>query len=487
VSHSQTAVFRYRVADHMKDPPVVVGPETLAVDAVEQMSRTRASAAAVVDGRQRLVGLLTEQDVVRRIACRRLGETLVESLMTRPVETVAQRQPLYEAVGRMRRLGLRHMPVVDEAGLLSGMLFLHDALAAAQPQLVESIDRLTHEDTLDGLREVKAAQVRLARELFEDNVPAPEIQQLISGINNDIYRRVIRLNLDALEAEGWGPPPVDFAAVVMGSGGRGESFLFPDQDNGFVIADYPDEAHGRIDPWFITLADRMNTQLDQLGFPRCNGGVMAINPVWRKTLSQWEMQIARWIRLRAEVALQLCDVLFDFQSVQGRHDLAESLRGNILDLIRRYPGFLRDMFGVQADHRAALGWFGRLVTERDDPKHKGEINLKYAGTLPLAEAVRLLALRNGVAATGTLARIDALAAMGKLEPNDEDYLEGAFAHITGLQLRQQIADYEAGGPITNFVDPDALTRREVDILKDSFRAINDFRERIRIELTGELF
>ena len=65
------------------------------------------------------------------------------------------------------------------------------------------------------------------------------------------------------------------------------------------------------------------------------------------------------------------------------------------------------MFGVQADHRAGLGWFGRLLTERDDPEHKGQLNLKYAGTLPLAEAVRLVALRNmESAATSTLARLD---------------------------------------------------------------------------------
>jgi signal-transduction protein with cAMP-binding, CBS, and nucleotidyltransferase domain len=145
------------------------------------------------------------------------------------------------------------------------------------------------------------------------------------------------------------------------------------------------------------------------------------------------------------------------------------------------------MFGVQADHRAALGWFGRLLTERTDPAHRGEINLKYAGTLPLAEAIRLLALRRAIPATGTLARIDALADVGELDRNTRDHLRGAFDHITGLQLRQQIADYRAGRPIGNFGDPDALTARERDLLKDGFRAINALRDRLRAELTGDVF
>ena len=469
----------------MQAPPVVVGGELPALEVVARMTEARASAAVILDG-ARVAGILTEQDVTRRIAGRAVEGRPVADLMTRPVATIRADQPLYEAIGFMRRLGLRHMPVVDAEGGLCGMLYLRDAFAAADPGLVEHIDQLTHETTLDGLREVKAAQVRLAADLFADRVPAPEIQSLISHINNDIYRRVVQLDLDAMHGEGWGAPPVAFAAIVMGSGGRGESFLFPDQDNGFILADYPDEEHGRIDPFFIELALRMTTHMDQLGFPLCRGGVMAINPVWRKTASQWRQQVTRWIRRRSEIAMQLCDVLFDFQSVYGEAELAEALRGVILGEIRANPGFLPRMFGVQAEHRAGLGWFNRLLRERDDPAHRGKIDLKYRGTLPLAEAVRLLALREGIAATGTLARIDALGAAGHLGRDEQDHLRGAFDHITGLQLRQQIADYQAGRPVSNYVDPAELTAREIDLLKDGFRAINDFRARIKSELTGEV-
>jgi CBS domain-containing protein len=486
VAHSQTAAFRRLVRDHMQGPPVVAAAPQRALEVVARMTEARASAAVILDAEGRVAGIVTEQDVTRRIAGRSVGAQPIADVMTRPVFTIAADQPLYEAIGFMRRLGLSHMPVVDPAGGLAGMLYLHDALAAAQPRLVEHIDQLTHETTLDGLRAVKAAQVRLAADLFAERVPAPEIQSLISHINNDIYRRVVRLNLEAMQSEGWGPPPVAFDVIVMGSGGRGESFLFPDQDNGFVLADYPDHEHGRIDPYFIELALRMTTQMDHLGFPLCRGGVMAINPVWRKSSRQWRHQVTRWIRTRSEVAMLLCDVLFDFQSVYGHGELAEALRSVILDEAPKHPRFLRDMFGVQADHRAALGWFNRLLTVRGDSEHRGQINLKYAGTLPLAEGVRLLALRYGIAATGTLARLDALGAAGRLSADEQDRLRGAFEHVTGLQLRQQIADYEAGRSVSNFVDPAKLTARELDLLKDGFRAINDFRALVKTELTGEV-
>jgi signal-transduction protein with cAMP-binding, CBS, and nucleotidyltransferase domain len=193
------------------------------------------------------------------------------------------------------------------------------------------------------------------------------------------------------------------------------------------------------------------------------------------------------MRRRTEIALQLCDILFDFQSVSGAPQLADDLRRLIIRLCRANPSFLREMFGVQADHRAGLGWFNRLLTERDNPQHRGEINLKYAGTLPLAEGVRLLALRTGIEATGTLARMDALAAAGQLGRDEHDRLRGAFDHITGLQLRQQIADFQARRPVSNFVAPASLTARETAFLKDGFRAINAFRDRLRADLTGEVF
>ena len=231
----------------------------------------------------------------------------------------------------------------------------------------------------------------------------------------------------------------------MGSGGRGESYLFPDQDNGFILDDYPDAEHTRIDAFFIELAARMTGQLDQLGFPLCRGGVMAINPVWRKSISQWRQQIGLWVRRRSEVAMQLTDVLFDFQNVFGERRLADDLRRAILGLCREESGVPARV--VRRSGRAPRGsrLFRRLLTEREDPAHKGQINLKYAGTLPLAEAVRLLALRAGIAANGTLARIDALGPTGELSRDVQDYLRAAFDHITSLQLRSRSPTSRPGG------------------------------------------
>ena len=66
------------------------------------------------------------------------------------------------------------------------------------------------------------------------------------------------------------------------------------------------------------------------------------------------------------------------------------------------------MYADDAEHGVALGFFRRFITERKDKEHKGKINLKHTGTLPLVESVRLLALREGVEELSTLGRLRVL-------------------------------------------------------------------------------
>jgi len=475
------------VRDFMRVPPVAVADDTHVAELLGRMAAAKATSALVVDGNGRLFGIVTEQDITRRIALRCTGTESVRSVMTSPVETVAADDYLYAAIARMRRFGWRHMPVIEAEGKPVGTIVLDDALAIAAEQTVRQIDRIAHEGNLDGLREIKAAQVDVAADLFADNVPAPEIQALLTDINRDLHRRVVEASVAAMREEGFGDPPVPFAVIVMGSGGRGENYLFPDQDNGFILDDYPDSEHNRIDGYFIELAERMTRDLDIVGLPLCNGYVMATNPLWRKTRSQWREQLQLWGRRRSTIAIQLSDIFFDFVGAYGRADFAHELRRRAVALIGGNPAYLAEMAHEVHEQGVALGCFGRFLTETEKPEHKGEINLKHTGTMPLVGNIRLLALRHGVPATSTLERITALHRAGVLSGDEEDYLSGAYRHISYVLLREQIADFQAGRTVGNYVHPDSLSKREKDILVDSLRAIDALRKRLHAEFTGDVF
>jgi len=405
--------------------------------------------------------------------------------MTTPVVTVERSDYLYHAVAFMRRCGLRHIPVLDDEGVVCGMLSLSEALGFLSEQTMGLIDVLTHEESLDGLKQVKSAQVKLAQALFDDNAPVPEVQALLSDINRDIHRRILRRHLAAMESsKKWGKPPVGFALIILGSGGRGENFLLPDQDNAFILDDYADADHTRIDCFFIELAERMTKDLDAVGLPLCRGYIMATNPLWRKTLTQWREQVRLWMSRRSPNMLRYCDIFFDFAHCFGDAGLSGNLRSFVTALAEDNPGFIKEMYQIQQDHTVALGWFGRLMSEKDAQDREGMINLKYHGTLPLVEGVRLLALRHGVGETSTLARIDALRERQVLDADEQDYLKGAVQQITRLLLRQQIADFRAGNEVTYFIPKTDLSEREQTFLVACLRAVEDLRGRLKSDFSG---
>jgi signal-transduction protein with cAMP-binding, CBS, and nucleotidyltransferase domain len=483
---AQTEIFQRLVRDLMRPPPVRVAPGTSVGEVVNRMTETASSAAVVVDAGSRPRGIVTEQDVVRRIAWRVEPDQAVEAVMTTPVVVVGADDYLFEAVALMRRRKFRHVPVVDGDGAVIGMLGLEAALDFLSSENLALIDQLTHEESIEGLKRVKLAQVELVSALLQKNVPVPEVQALLTEINNDIHRRALRQLEAAMREDGWGEPPSRFSVIIMGSGGRGENFLAPDQDNGFVIADDEDSGQGRRkDAYFLELAERMAGMLDAVGFRRCIGNVMATNPVWRKTLSQWRRQIDTWISRCEPEMLMNCGIFFDFRHGFGDPELSAQLRAHITEVIPKFPQFLRRVFAVESDRgNVALGWLGGLRKESHGDERRGVVNLKLRGTLPLVEGARLLALEAGIPSTSTLARLAALRDLGALNAADHDDLADAFRHLTHLLLRQQIEDFRAGREVGNYVPEERLSRREKKYLLASFRAIENLRATLRMEFSS---
>ena len=305
-------------------------------------------------------------------------------------------------------------------------------------------------------------------------MPATDVLSLITYINNDIYRRVTC----GILAEMDGEAPVPFALIVMGSGGRGENFLYPDQDNGLILGDYPDADHDRIDGWFTEFAVRMTLRMDAIGFPLCTGSVMATNPLWRKTQSQWRHQLDIWIGKRSMAAVLLADIFFDFIPVAGDDALSVPVRDHVTRMMTEAPIFLNGMARAHENMRSALGLFGRIYTEN------GEIDLKRRAIQPTVAAARLLALKAGVAETSTLDRVTALGAVGVLDDDDVDEVGTAFRQVCDIVLRAQIASFEAGREVNNRVTLSSLSPSRKQSLRAALGTIENLAARARSEFTG---
>jgi len=479
-----TTVFFEPVRRCAVAAPLVVSADTPCSAVVERMAAGGAESALVVDADRRPVGIVTERDVTRRIAFKLEREAPVRQAMTSPVRTVREDEPLYRAIARARRLGVRRLPVVDGKGRVAGTLDVDAALDGALAPRAELIDRIGRENSVADLAQAKAAQAELAAGLLEERLPATAVQALLSRMNLDVHRRLTAFMLEAMAQDGWGDPPVSFSVIVMGSGGRGESFLAPDQDNGFVLADYPDAEHSYVDRFYSELAGRLTGSLARVGFPLCRGHVMATNPVWRKTLSQWQRQIELWVTRGSDRAILNADICFDFRPAAGNTELVDALRARVLGLVAERQSFLRDMCLALVNQKVALGFFGRFATEEAGDGRR--INLKLRGMIPLVGAVRLLALREGVAETSTLDRLAALRGHGVLREEEYASGEAAYANLSELLMRQQVADLRAGRTAGNLVSTTGLPRARRERLAESLRAVEALQQRVREDFTSQI-
>jgi CBS domain-containing protein len=456
--------------------PPALPPDTPLSAALAAMAAGRASAVLAVAGDGRLAGILTEQDVARRVAFRLPPDAPLSAAMTAPVIACAAADGLWRAVALLRAHRLRHLPLLDAEGRCIGLLTRAAALEAVSGPALAHLDALAGDHAA-----VKRAQAALARALLGEGLAATEVVALVSGINADLHARILDRAL-AAEPE---PPPVPFTLLLMGSLGRGESLLRPDQDNGFILDDYDDAEHDRVDAWFRRVAERFCLHLAEAGFTLCRGGVMAMNPLWRKTRRQWRDQLRLWARRRNGAALLFADIFLDLRAAWGDAAPAEALRAQAMALLEEEPAWAMMLAAQNAKFGVGLTFWGGFAD--DEPGPGTRTDLKLHGLMPLVAAARLAALRAGVAAPGTPHRIAGLAARGRITVAEAERLQAGFATLLDAVLRQQLADLEAGQTPGNLVDTAAMPEAARAALKDGLKAVRGFAKTAAADLTGHVW
>jgi CBS domain-containing protein len=443
---------------------------------VARMRDAGEAAALITDAHGRAASVLTAEDLLERAIFMLEPHQPVSAALRRRVPPLHEQDRLYRALAEMRRQRRDCLPVVDGAGRPIGLIRMETVLGSGFGGLLGELDLAVTSESRPPSPDARAAQASLAAALLAMGEPAMEVIALMNALNDHVAAVVLRQAVAGMAEAGWGGPPVSFAALVMGSAGRGESLLHPDQDNGFILADHADVDHESIDRFFIELAQRFTRGLEQAGFPLCEGDVMATNPLWRKALARWQVQVNGWVRARGNQEIMFTDIFFDFRAISGPPELAAALRRHVTMAARDNLPFLAQISWLQKDHVSSVDLFGQLIA-RDDAE-KDAIDLKLRGTKPLVEIVRLLALKNGVEATGTTARLVALAEAGILAGEDAGRLREDVAFLLELLLRHQIERISARRVPDNCIKPGSLNRPERERLVQVFRDIDRWRQRL---------
>jgi CBS domain-containing protein len=120
------------IADVMRPDFIEVAPEDTLGEVAERMTAKNVGAVVVKDY-GRLIGILTERDMLKAMAARvHTSEARVRQWMTENPITASADMGVEDAARVMLDNGFRHLPVVDENGRVSGVVSLRRVVAATQ-------------------------------------------------------------------------------------------------------------------------------------------------------------------------------------------------------------------------------------------------------------------------------------------------------------------------------------------------------------------
>jgi CBS-domain-containing membrane protein len=137
--------------DYLKPDNTLSEAVNLFWNIVHGDQRLVAMGLSVLDAKGKLVGMLSMTDVIKAVypsymsmmnlgeftwdgmledLARQGGNRKVKDIMTSPVITVREDDPLMECVDLILRIHIREMPVLDKAGKMVGMVYLQDIFYA---------------------------------------------------------------------------------------------------------------------------------------------------------------------------------------------------------------------------------------------------------------------------------------------------------------------------------------------------------------------
>jgi CBS domain-containing protein len=119
-----------QLSDIMRPELIEAAPEDTLGEVAERMTGVNVGAVIVKDY-GRLIGILTERDMLKAMAARvHTSEARVRQWMTEDPITAASDMDVEEAARIMLDNGFRHLPVIDEAGQVIGVVSLRRVVAA---------------------------------------------------------------------------------------------------------------------------------------------------------------------------------------------------------------------------------------------------------------------------------------------------------------------------------------------------------------------
>ena len=439
------------------------------------MSKSNVSCILVItDGLP--MGIITDKDLRKKVATGLFPITgTAKSIMTSPVITYPKELTLAQAQMAMMKSNISHLVLTEDGTSEApavGLLSKHDIMVAVGNNPAVLLRAIKRASDAKALRNIRHGIMNLLQGYLDQNIPIRLVSKIISELNDASTKRVIELSLFKMETE----PPARFTWLTMGSQGRGEQLLNTDQDNAIIFEDVPENDLETNRNYFLELGSLITKELNTIGFEYCPAEMMASNPSWCHSLSEWKDVTAHWIHNPGPEEILLSSIFFDYNVTYGDKALADELSHSIFENAQKYPQFLTYLASGALQNPSPSGFFRDFLVEQDG-EHKDFFDLKLRALMPIIDAARVLILSHSIKSiNNTAERYEKLA---ELEPNNQElYLACSYASKALLKFRtkQGMLHNDSG----RYIELERLNKEEKIKLKRTFKTIKEIQSLIEV-------
>lgn len=133
---------------------IVCNAATTIMEASRLMREYHVGTLVVVEDRETKrypVGIVTDRDIVVEVIANEvpLDSVAVGDIMSREVATADESRDAFDTLQVMQGKGIRRMPVVDQTGVLIGIVTLDDLLEILAEELATMVKLVSHEQAIE--------------------------------------------------------------------------------------------------------------------------------------------------------------------------------------------------------------------------------------------------------------------------------------------------------------------------------------------------
>jgi CBS domain-containing protein len=437
----------------------------------QTMRREKVGSILLKNADAQITGIITDTDLRNKVAT---GDYTVtdeaQRIMSTGLVKMSAGQPLSTYLLKMLQQKIRHL-AITEGGDVVSIISERDLVSAHQNHPVSLIYSIEEAENIEQLITYRNKADDLIQFYLQQDVAVTLTSSLCTHINDALITRSIILAKSAIEAEK-GPVPTSFCWLSLGSEGRAEQVIRTDQDNAIIFKDVPEADLEKVQSYFLALAQKVNSYLNQAGFEFCPADMMAGNKQWCQPLFQWEHYFDGWIKTPEEKALMLSSIFFDFRPVFGDFQLAKTLHEHIRNQIEDERIFLNFLARNALKNPAPLGFFRNFMVERSG-EHKDEFDIKARAMMPLIDSARVLCLDAGfLEESNTINRFRFLASHDEKRKELYHLAADSYGFLLKIRASKGFQQQNSG----RYIPIESLSKLDRQILRNAFDPINQLQK-----------